>query len=416
MILRLAFGSLLARSLTVAMTVLAIALSVMLFLGVEKVRTGAKASFADTISGTDLIVGARSGSVQLLLYSVFRIGNATNNLTWQSYQDIAARDEVDWIVPISLGDSHRQFRVMGTTAEFFARYKYRSGQSLAVQDGALMDDLFDATIGADVAETLGYRVGDPIVVAHGLASFAEHEDQPFRVSGILAKTGTPVDRTVIVSLEAIEAIHVDWQSGAQIPGQSTPADEIRQMDLQPQAITAALVGVKSRLRVFNLQRAINEYPAEPLLAILPGVALQELWQIVGIAETALIAVSAMVIVTAMIGMMATIFSSLNERRREMAIFRAMGARPRVVLGLLVLEAAMMAALGALIGLAMLYLGLWVAQPLIDSAFGLWLPIDAPSMREVWVLLGVVLAGAIVSMVPAIRAYRLSLADGMMVKI
>lgn len=416
MILRLALGSLLARALTVAMTILAIALSVMLFLGVEKVRTGAKASFADTISGTDLIVGARSGSVQLLLYSVFRIGNATNNLTWDSYKDIAARDDVDWIVPISLGDSHRQFRVMGTTTDFFARYKYRSGQSLALQNGAFMDDLFDATIGADVAETLGYSIGDPIVVAHGLASFSEHEDQPFRVSGILAKTGTPVDRTVIVSLEAIEAIHVDWQSGAQISGQSTPTDVVRQMDLQPQAITAALVGVKSRLQVFALQRAINEYAQEPLLAILPGVALQELWQIVGIAETALIAVSAMVIVTAMIGMMATIFSSLNERRREMAIFRAMGARPRVILGLLVLEAAVMAALGALLGLALLYLGLWVAQPMIDSAFGLFIPIDAPTLREVWVLLGVVLAGAIVSMVPAIRAYRLSLADGMMVKI
>lgn len=416
MILRLALGSLLARSLTVAMTILAIALSVTLFLGVEKVRTGAKSSFADTISGTDLIVGARSGSVQLLLYSVFRIGNATNNLTWESYQDIAARDEIDWIVPISLGDSHRQFRVMGTTRAFFDRYKYRSGQSLAVQSGAIMDDLFDATIGADVAETLGYSIGDPIVVAHGLASFSEHKDQPFRVSGILAKTGTPVDRTVIVSLEAIEAIHVDWQSGAQIPGQSTPADVIRQMDLQPQAITAALVGVKSRLQVFGLQRSINEYPQEPLLAILPGVALQELWQIVGIAETALVAVSAMVIVTAMIGMMATIFSSLNERRREMAIFRAMGARPRVILSLLVLEAALMAALGAMLGLVLLYLGLWIAQPMIDSAFGLWIPIESPSLRELWVLLGVVLAGVMVSMVPAIRAYRLSLADGMMVRI
>lgn len=416
MILRLALGSLLARALTVAMTILAIALSVMLFLGVEKVRTGAKASFADTISGTDLIVGARSGSVQLLLYSVFRIGNATNNLTWQSYQDIAARDEVDWIVPISLGDSHRQFRVMGTTPAFFDRYKYRSGQSLTVQSGVIMDDLFDATIGADVAEALGYSVGDPIVVAHGLASFAEHKDQPFRVSGILAKTGTPVDRTVIVSLEAIEAIHVDWKGGAQISGQSTPADMIRQMDLQPQAITAALVGVKSRLQVFGLQRAINEYSQEPLLAILPGVALQELWQIVGIAETALVAVSAMVIVTAMIGMMATIFSSLNERRREMAIYRAMGARPRVILGLLLLEAALMAALGAFLGLVLLYLGLWVAQPLIDSAFGLWIPIEAPNLREVLVLLGVVLAGVIVSMGPAIRAYSLSLADGMMVRI
>lgn len=416
MILRLAFGSLIARALTVAMTILAIGLSVALFLGVEKVRTGAKASFADTISGTDLIVGARSGSVQLLLYSVFRIGNATNNLTWKSYQDIAARPEVDWIVPISLGDSHRQFRVMGTTPAFFERYKYRSGQSLGLHEGAVMDDLFDTVIGADVAETLGYSIGDPIVVAHGLASFSEHKDQPFRVSGILSKTGTPVDRTVIVSLRAIEAIHVDWKSGAKIQGQSTPVDAIRKMKLEPKAITAALIGVKGRLKIFGLQRSINEYPQEPLLAILPGVALQELWQIVGIAETALIAVSAMVVITALIGMMATIFSGLNERRREMAIFRAMGARPRVVLGLLVLEAVLMTAIGAILGLALLYLGLFIGQPLIDNAFGLWLPIDPPTLRELWVLLGVVAASAIVSMVPALRAYRMSLADGMMVKI
>ena len=416
MILRLALASLTARALTVAMTIIAIALSVALFLGVEKVRTGAKASFADTISGTDLIVGARSGSVQLLLYSVFRIGTATNNLTWKSYQDIAARTEVDWIVPISLGDSHRQFRVMGTTPAFFDHYKYRSGKSLAMGDGAIISDLFDAVIGADVATTLGYNIGDPIVVAHGLASFIEHKDQPFRVSGILEKTGTPVDRTVIISVQAIEAIHVDWKTGVQRPGQATPADVIRQMELEPQAITAALVGVKSRLRVFGLQRSINEYTQEPLLAILPGVALQELWQIVGIAETALIGVSIMVVVTALIGMMATIFSSLNERRREMAIFRAMGARPRVVLGLLVLEAVLMAALGAILGLALLYLGLFVGQPLIDSAFGLWLPIEAPTLRELWAMFGVVVSGAIVSMVPALRAYRMSLADGMMVRI
>lgn len=415
MILRLAFGSLLARALTVAMTVLAIALSVALFLGVEKVRTGAKASFADTISGTDLIVGARSGSVQLLLYSVFRIGNATNNVTWQSYQDIAARPEVDWIVPISLGDSHRQFRVMGTTTGFFEHYKYRRDRGLELEQGQIMDDLFDTVIGYDAAQALGYAVGDPIVVAHGIASFTEHKDQPFRVSGILAKTGTPVDRTIIVSMEAIEAIHVDWRSGAKVPGQSTPSDTLRQMDLTPKAVTAALVGVKSPLKTFALQRSINTYPEEPLLAILPGVALQELWAIVGIAETALLAVSVLVVVTALIGMMATLFASLNERRREMAIFRAMGASPRTILGLLVLEATLTAALGSLLGLVMLYAGLWVAQPLVDSAFGLYLPIDAPAQREILTLLAVVFAGAIVSLLPALRAYRLSLADGMMVK-
>lgn len=415
MILRLAIGSLAARALTVGMTILAIALSVALFLGVEKVRTGARASFADTISGTDLIVGARSGSVQLLLYSVFRIGNATNNVTWESYQDIAARPEVEWIVPISLGDSHRQFRVMGTTTGFFQHYKYRQGRSLAFGAGVVMDDLFDAVVGYDVAASLGYSVGDPIVVAHGLASFSEHDDQPFRVSGILEKTGTPVDRTVIISMEAIEAIHVDWKSGAKIPGQTTPVDEIRKMDLTPKAVTAALLGVESPLRTFALQRAINEYPEEPLLAILPGVALQELWGIVGIAETALLAVSVMVVITALIGMMATIFSSLNERRREMAIFRAMGARPSVILGLLVLEAMLTAMAGALLGLCLVYAGMFVAQPAVDRAFGLLLSIDPPALREVLVILAVIAAGAIVSMVPALRAYRLSLADGMMVR-
>ncbi|AUQ66166.1 ABC transporter permease [Phaeobacter inhibens] len=415
MILRLALASLRARALTVGMTILAIALSVMLFLGVEKLRIGAKTSFADTISGTDLIVGARSGSVQLLLYSVFRIGNATNNVTWQSYQEIAARPDVEWIVPISLGDSHRQFRVMGTTQAFFDHYQYRQGRALELFSGAGLDDLFDTVIGSDVAATLGYAVGDPIVVAHGLASFAEHKDQPFRVSGILAKTGTPVDRTVIVSLEAIEAIHVDWAGGARAPGQPTPVEEIRQMDLTPKAVTAALIGVDSPLRTFTLQRAINEYRQEPLLAILPGVALQELWGIVGIAETALMVVSAMVVVTALIGMMATIFSSLNERRREMAIFRAMGARPAVILGLLVLEAVAMAALGAVLGLILMYLVLVVTQPVVDSTFGLWLPTEAPTLRDIFVLLAVIVAGAIVSLAPALRAYRLSLADGMMVK-
>jgi hypothetical protein len=223
---RIALQSLRNRALTASLTVLAIAFSVMLLLGVEKVRTGARQSFADTISGTDLIVGARSGAIQLLLYSVFRIGNATNNVTWKSYSDIAKRAEVEWIVPISLGDSHHGFRVLGTTPDYFAHYKYRHGQSLAFAEGKAFSDLFDAVIGADVAQALGYKVGDEIVVAHGVGSisFVEHKDKPFRVVGILAKTGTPVDRTVHVSLEAIEAIHVDWQNGMPMPGQSISAD------------------------------------------------------------------------------------------------------------------------------------------------------------------------------------------------
>ncbi len=412
---RLALLSLKSRALTVGLTVFAVALSVVLFLGVEKLRTGARASFADTISDTDLIMGARSGGVQLLLYSVFRIGNATNNVSWESYQDIASRPEIEWSVPISLGDSHRQFRVMGTTSEYFDRYKYRGGRSLEFDQGERMDDLFDAVVGADVAAQLGYWVGDPIVVAHGIASFSEHEDTPFQISGVLKKTGTPVDRTVIVSLEAIEAIHVDWQSGGRKSGAATPIDVIREMDLQPKAITAAMLGLGSNLQIFTVQRAINEYPSEPLLAIIPGVALQELWGIVGIAESALIGVSAMVVVTAMLGMSAMILSGLHARRREMAILRAMGARPLTVMALLMIEAILMASLGTVLGVALLYLGLVVLQPWLDSAFGLYLPISLLSLREMLILCAVIVASAFVSLLPAIRAYQMSLADGMTIK-
>jgi putative ABC transport system permease protein len=414
---RLAWQSLCNRALTASLTVLAIAFSVMLLLGVEKVRTGARQSFADTISGTDLIVGARTGGIQLLLYSVFRIGNATNNITWKSYQDIGGRPEVAWVVPLSLGDSHRGFRVLGTSLDYFKHYKYRHDQELAFARGGPFDDLFDAVIGADVAEALGYQVGDRIIVAHGVGaiSFVDHKDKPFRVSGILARTGTPVDRTVHVSLEAIEAIHVDWQNGIPMPGQSVSAEEVRKMDLHPRAITAALMGLKSKLATFKLQRMINEYRQEPLSAIIPGAALQELWGLVGTAETALAAVSAMVVATALLGMVTMILTTLNERRREMAILRSVGARPVTILGLLATEAGLLTLMGVLLGALMLYSALRLLQPYVDQAYGLHLEIDPPTRHEYLSLATIVAAGFLAGLLPALRAYRLSLADGMTVR-
>jgi putative ABC transport system permease protein len=416
-IFRLALQSLANRWLTALLTILSIAFSVMLLIGVEKVRTGARQSFADTISGTDLIVGARSGALNLLLYSVFRIGNATNNITWKTYQDIANLPEVAWIVPVSLGDSHRGFRVMGTTPDYFKVYHYRHGTPLAFASGGPFSDLFDAVIGADVAAALGYKTGDKIIVAHGLGStsFLEHDDKPFHVSGVLAKTGTPVDRTVHVSLAAIEAIHVDWQSGARIPGQSISADEVRQMNLEPKAITAAFVGLKSKLAAFRVQRAINEYREEPLSAILPGATLQELWALVGTAETALSAVSGMVVITALLGMVTMILTTLNERRREMAILRSVGATPVTILSLLAAEAGVLTCLGVVLGTGFLYGALIPLQPFIDRTYGLHIAIEPPSRDQLEVLAGIVLAGFVAGLFPAFRAYRLSLADGMTVR-
>jgi putative ABC transport system permease protein len=413
-VLRLALQSLRNRWLTAMLTVFAIAVSIMLLLGVEKVRAGARQSFADTISGTDLIVGARTGGLQLLLYSVFRIGNATNNVTWTSYEEIARQPEVAWAVPLSLGDSHRGFRVLGTTAAYFEHYRYRRTNVLAFAAGGPFKDLFDAVVGAEVAQALGYRVGDRIVVAHGLGnvSFVAHDDKPFRVAGILAHTSTPVDRTVHVSLEAIEAIHVDWQGGARVAGEATSADDVRAKDLAPKAITAALLGLKSKLATFKLQRAINDYPREALVAVIPGVALQELWGLVGVAETALAGVSWMVVATALLGLATMILTTLNERRREMAILRSVGARPSTVLALLGAEAGLITAAGVLLGTGLTYIALFLCRPFIDRLYGLHLAIEPPTWQQLAALGTIIAAGIVAGLVPAIRAYRLSLADGM----
>jgi len=416
--MRLAWKSLFNRRLTAGLTLFSIALSVTLLIGVERVRVEARESFAHTISGTDLIVGARGGGVQLLLYSVFRIGNATNNISWQSYRDIAALPSVAWSVPISLGDSHRGYRVMGTNQDYFSHYHYARNRDLAFDQGQSFDDLYDAVLGAEVAEALGYRLGDSIVLAHGAndVSFARHEDKPFKVVGILKRTGTPVDRTVHVSLEAIEAIHVDWQSGAPIPGLSVSAEQARHADLTPKAITAALVGLKSKIATFKVQRYVNDYTEEPLTAILPGVALSELWGIIAIAENALLIVSAFVVVVGLFGMLTALLTSLNERRREMAILRSVGARPGHIFALIMGEAVVLTLAGIGVGLGLLYGLLAVARPIIEARYGIYIALGGLSQHELLLLGIVLLAGFVIGMLPSYRAYKLSLADGLSIRI
>ncbi len=419
-LLRLALASLANRRFTALLTVFAIALSVTLLLAVERVRTEARASFASTISGTDLIVGARSGSVNLLLYSVFRIGNATNNIRWDSFEHFAQHRQVKWAIPISLGDSHRGYRVMGTSAAYFEHYRYGRGQPLEIAQGRPFEqDPFEVVLGAEVADTLGYGLGEEIVLAHGVAtvSLVKHDDKPFKVVGILKRTGTPVDRTLHISLAGMEALHVDWQNGVPARGAGkVSAEQARHMDLQPKAITAFMLGLNSKIATFAVQREINDYRGEPLLAILPGVALQELWGLMGTAEKALLVVSWFVVLTGLIGMLTAILTSLNERRREMAILRSVGARPWHIAGLLVLEAFALALAGVLLGLALLYLGIALAQGYVQVQYGLYLPLAVPSCYE-WGLLGAILGAALlIGSVPAWRAYRQSLADGLSIRL
>ena len=515
-VLALACRSLWNRRLTATLTLVSVAMSVALLVGVERLRTEAKASFANTISGADLIVGARGGPLNLVLYSIFRMGEATNNISWESYQAIAGRPEVAWTIPLSLGDAHRGFRVLGTDANYFEHYRFGTGRPLAFAQGAQFDDATGAVLGAEVAATLGYRLGDEIVVSHGLGavSFEHHDDAPLRVVGVLAVTGTPVDRTVHVSLAAITRMHDEGghaehqeashdepgheeaqhdkaghdehghdetghhepageepghdehgndehehethehdeaedehgdddnghgehgydedghdEHGDDEPGHDDHDEDGHDHDEQhqaehghhdaeahaPAAITACIVGLRARPQLLAFQRFVNEYAGEPLLAAVPGVVLQRLWELVAVAELALFAVSALVVLAGLVGMLTMLLASVAERRREMAVLRAVGAGRGLVFALLVTEAAVLAGIAAVVGVAAVHIAIRLARDAMLERFALALSVQWPGLFEIAVVVAVALTGALAAALPAWRLYRFSLADGLSVR-
>lgn len=505
LILRLALASLRSRKLTTGLTVASIALSVTLLVGIETVRAGVRESFAGTIRGVDLIVGARGGTLQILLSSVFGIGSPAGSVKLSTMQRWAEHPAVKWVVPYSLGDSHRGFRVIGTTPEFFERYRYRQNASLTFTAGGPAVGDTDVVIGYDVAQRLGYAVGTPVVVVHGLQDIgtSSHDAHPFKVVGILARTFTPIDRSVYVTLEGIEAMHEEEQptagagtaegiepeatgAGAKggetvaatsaktpaptvmpgaepppgtpmvmpgaepppgtplvMPGAQPPAGtplampgaeappEVRQAprpapkpkpvaadtakeehDHGDDQITAFFVGTKNRFEALMLQREMNTDLVEPLTAVIPGVALGELWQNIGNAEVGLRIIAMFAVAISITGMLVSLYSSLEARRREMAILRAIGAGPRTILSLLVLESTLLAFLGCVIGVALVYAGLALAQGPVEQRFGLHLALRALGSTE-YLYLGIVMgAGMLIGFVPAWKAYRTSLVDGL----
>ena len=493
LVLELALKSLRNRAFSTSLTVGSIALSVALLIGVENVRVGMRESFSNTISQTDLIVGTKGGTIQLLLYSVFGLGAPTENVSWEAYRHWAEHPAVAWTIPYSLGDSHRGFRVIGTNEDFYRHYRYRGGQEIALADGRASENLYDVTLGADVAAELNYTLGDEIAVTHGLGEvgFLVHDHMPFTVVGVLAKTFTPVDRAIYVTLEGMEAIH--WEDGAppasddehaheeaeaaaaddghvheedeavaadgghahdEEPGaaptddghaheeepESAPADDGHAHDVEAEAVsaddghaheaavdisiedvevtqvTSFFVGTTDRRDVIQLQREINDFEDEPMMAVIPGVALNEMWRGLGYAETGLRLISIFVVLVGLLGMLVSLYTSLNERRREMAILRAVGAGPSRIVALLVLESVCLAAAGALAGLALVYMLLSVGQSLVEAQVGLFIPIRPPGSVELLFMGAVVTAGFLMGFVPALKAYRTALHDGLTVRV
>lgn len=413
-VLRLAIRSLLNRRSTVLLAVLTIALSVFLLLSVAKLRADAKRSFTNTVSGVDLIVGARTGAVQLLLYSVFHIGDATHNIGWDTVQGLRQLPEVAWLVPLSLGDSHRGFRVVGTESGFFEHYRHGMQRSrLEFSSGAAFQDTFEAVVGAEVAQRLGYAPGARIVLAHD--ALHEHAGNPLTVSGVLARTGTPIDRSVLVPLTAITALHLGWEQGVPLVGHEHAAEHAGH-DLTPTQVTAALLGTRSPVQALRLQHQISNSTDEALLAILPGPALQQLWGLTAVAEQALLLVAACVVAAGLLGMLAILLATLEQRRREMALLRSVGAGAGTIFLLLLLESLLLIGSGLLLGVLLLAVAVQAGAGWLLMNYGIVLSpmlLDGASLR---LLSAILLSGLLLGLLPAWSAYRRSLSDGLSIRI
>jgi putative ABC transport system permease protein len=407
MIAKLALQSLADRKGSVMLSLLAMTVSIFVLLGVEHIRHQTKENFSSTVSGVDLIVGARTGSLNLLLYSVFRIGSPTNNIRWQTYENITNNNQVKWAIPISLGDSHKGYRVLGTTKSYFQHFNYGKKRHLTFSDGREFNQVFDLVLGSEVANKLGYTLGDKVVLAHGIAatSFSTHDDRPFTVVGILAATGTPVDQTLHVSLQGIEAIHIDWQQGVKIPNSGLTQSELEQVELQPKSITAFMLGLKSKIATFQIQRNINEYKLEPVVAILPGVALSELWRMIGVLENALILVSALVFIAACLGVSSMLLASIRERRYEIQLLRIIGAPPYFLFLLIELEAFLITLLSCVFGSGLLVACLALLKDYLVYQYGIHLESNLLNQNSLHLIAAILSASIIVSIIPSFNGYR-----------
>ena len=409
--LSLLLKSMRSRLIPTSLVTISLMASMVLLLSIERIQQGAEEGFNQSISGVDAIIGPRSSSIELVLYTVFHLGRPTNNITTKTVNDVKLRGDISWLVPIALGDSHKGFRVVATESNYFEHIKYANGQPLVFSKGVAFAELSETVLGSDVAEKLSYRVGSKIQITHGSVESigSKHDDFSFVVTGILNKTGTPIDRAIFLDLKGYELLHLGWKSGKKIFNlddinlSSLPEDA-----LIPKTVTAAFIGLKSKLTLFNFSKNIREYPKEAISAVIPGIALSELWSIVGLVDKGFQLLSWIIIAISLIAMVTLIIASLDNRKQEMTIYRANGASPKF-LAMMVLCESLVIGLTAIVGAIILVtIVTYFATVQLNLALGISPSFKWISMGEITVFSFILLAGALSSLIPAVMVFRKNL--------
>jgi putative ABC transport system permease protein len=409
--LSLLLKSMRSRIIPTSLVTISLMASMVLLLSIERIQQGTEEGFNQSISGVDAIIGPRSSSLELVLYTVFHLGRPTNNITTKTINDVKQRSDISWLVPIALGDSHRGYRVIATEPNYFQHIRYGNNQPLTFSKGAPFTELSEATLGSDVAEKLNYSVGSEIQITHGSIESigSKHDDFSFTVTGVLNKTGTPIDQAIFLDLKGYELLHLGWKSGKKVFSledidlSSLPPDA-----LNPKTVTAAFVGLKSKLTIFNFSKNIREYTEEAISAVIPGIALSELWSIVGLVDKGFQLLSWIIIAISLIAMVTLIIASLDNRKQEMTIYRANGASPKFLAAMVIYES-LVIGLVAIIGAIILVTAVtYFATSQLNLALGISPSFKWISLDEIKVFSIILLSGASSSLIPAAMVFRKNL--------
>ena len=411
--IRIAAASVRSRKIPTILVILALTTSMALLLAVDRIQDATKKGFNQSLGGVDLVLGPRGSGIELILYTVFHLGRPTNNITTETLKDIERSSLIDWAIPIALGDSHRGFRVISTTTGYFDHIRFGGDQSLTFSAGRSFNNLNDVVIGSTVAGELGYSVGSSIFVTHGSEGLgATHDDFAFRVSGILDPTGTPTDQAIFVSLEGYELIHLGWKNGSKtVSLKNLDISQIPKERLYPKTITAAYLGLTSKLNLFKVSRSINEYPEEAVSAVIPGIALAELWSMVGSVDFVFRIFNWLIIGISLIGMVTMILTGLDSRTREMTILRSLGATPAHLAAMVLIETALVSIISVFLSIGLVRILTWGVADFLSQWAGIRIDLTWISFPEFKILMIIVLAGLCASLIPAALVYRRSLARG-----
>lgn len=400
--------------LSSCVTILSVALATGLVMSVFSIRKQTHDAFTSSSSGFDAVLGARGSKLQLVLNSVFHLETSPGNIPWSSYQAIKNDPRVKHAIPYAVGDNYHGFRMVGTTVDFFDLAKVGKEAKLEFAVGErFKPDFFEAVLGSMVADQTGLAKDDLFNSYHGMTfdESAKHASE-FKVVGILEPTGTPLDRVIWIPIDGYYYMDghapVDKKSGRVIR-----IDKSKPIPDEYKEVSSVMLKLRSPAMGQSLDVEINRQGTVRTFAWPIGTVMAELFNKIAWANKVLELVGYLVMIVAGASILASIYNTMNERRREFAILRALGARRGTVFSAIVCESTAIALLGTLVGYVVYFILVNVAANFIRLKAGVVL--DPWKMHESlkWTPLGMMGIGALTGIVPALKAYATDVATNLM---